>query len=65
MYWYLGRFCIGIGDNEGQSTSTLLVDFVIILVSGTASEKCEGLKKKCNHHQKLGNLREENGVGND
>ena len=50
MYWSLGQFCIGKGDNEGQSISTLLVDFVIVLVSGTASEKCEGLKKRGDHH---------------
>ena len=48
-----------------QSTNTLLVDFVIILVSGTASEECKGLKKTGDHHHEMGNLREENGGGND
>ena len=65
MYWSLGRFCIGIGDNEGQSISTLLVDFVIVLVSGTARGAEKDRKKRGDHHHELGNLREENGGGND
>ena len=54
MYWSLGRFCVDKGDNEGQSISTLLADFVIVLVSGTARGAGKDRKKTGDHHHELG-----------
>ena len=44
---------------KDETIDTLLADFVTILVSGTASEMCKGLKKTGHDQCYLINLREE------
>ena len=50
-----------IGEKESQSQP----NFVIVLVSSTASEKCEGLKREAKRGQESNDLRKENWIEND
>ena len=50
-----------IGEKEAQSQP----NYVIVLVSSTASEKCEGLKREAKRGQESNDLRKENWIESD